>query len=65
VAARVAEALRALVAQEVVPREDVVHLEALSARVALADVALEEAVLVQNGGALPVVQEVGICGTAA
>src|SRR5262249_51709466 len=51
------EAARALVAEEVVPREDVVHLQALGAGVPLADVALEEGLVVDHGLAPAVTQE--------
>ena len=42
------EAPGALVAEEIVAREDVVDLEAVGAGVSLADVALEEAVVAHN-----------------
>jgi hypothetical protein len=53
----VSERAGALVAEEVVGREDVVDLEAVGARVALADVALEESVVVDDGGAFAVIEK--------
>src|SRR5689334_9629953 len=54
---RVAEGPRALVAEEVVRREDVVHLQALGAGVAFADVALQERVVVDDPAALAVIEQ--------
>src|SRR5690349_15961432 len=59
------EAPGALVAEKIVAREDVVHAEAVGARVALADVALEEAVVVHDGAALLVLKELLRRGAAA
>ena len=47
---------RALMAEEVVAREDVVDLEALRAREAFANVALEQTLAVDDAGSLPVEQ---------
>src|SRR5438093_10797383 len=54
---RVAEGPGALVAEEVVAREDVIDLQALRAGVALADVALQERVVVDDTAALAVVEQ--------
>ena len=59
------EALRALVAQEVVAAEDVVHLEAIGAGVSLADVALEERLVGDDRAPLLVVEERLARGTLA
>jgi hypothetical protein len=65
VAARVSEASGTLVAEEVVAGDDLVHLQALRARISLTDVALEQALLVENRGALAVVQQMSVGETAA
>src|SRR2546430_13198181 len=54
---RVSEGSGALVAEEVVCRQDVVDLETLGAGVALADVALQEVVVVDEATAFPVIEE--------
>src|SRR5438477_5083100 len=54
---RVAEGLRARVTEEVVPREDVVDLQAFRARETLADVALQERVVVDDAAAFPVIEQ--------
>src|SRR5688500_14941041 len=54
---RLLEPLGALVAEEVVPAEDVVDLEAFRARVALADVALEQRLVDDHARPLPVAEE--------
>ena len=54
---RLLEPLGALVAEEVVAGEDLVHLETFRARVSLADVALEEALVAYDRLPLAVVQE--------
>ena len=59
------ESLRALVTQEVVPRKDVVDLQAVRAGVALADVALEERIVANDGGSPSVTQECLRRGAAA
>ena len=51
------EPLRALVAEEVVAADEVVHLQAIGARVPLADVALEERFVRDEGAPLLVVEE--------
>ena len=47
---------RALMAEEVVAREDVVDLEAFRAREAFANVALKQTLAVDDAGSLPVKQ---------
>ena len=59
------EGLGALVAQEVVAGEDVVDLQAVRTRVALADVALEERVVADDGGSPSITQESLRRGAAA
>src|SRR5207237_1153818 len=59
------ERLGALVTEEVVPGEDVVHLQAFGARVALADVALEERVVANHTGSPSVAQEALRLGATA
>ena len=59
------ERLRADVAQEVVAGKDVVDLEAERARVALADVALQEGLVVDGGTALAIREQGGGRSTAA
>src|SRR5262245_38440197 len=61
----IAERADALVAEEVVAGEDVVDLEAVRAGIALADVALQEAVVVDDTGALAVVEQADALGPAA
>jgi hypothetical protein len=53
------------VAEEVVAGEDVVDLQAVRASVALADVALEEGVVANDGGSPSIGQEAFRQGTAA
>src|SRR6187397_1599677 len=60
-AGRALEALGTLVTEEVVAAEDVVDLEAIRAGVTLADVALQERLVVDDRRPLPVVQE-GLAG---
>src|SRR5687767_6787606 len=59
------EAPRALVAEEVVPAEDVVHLEAFGAGIPLAYVALQERLVADHGAPLLVAQERLARGTLA
>jgi len=59
------ESLRAFVAEEVVAGEDVVDLQAFRTGVALADVALEERVVANDGASPSIAQEVIRCGAAA
>jgi hypothetical protein len=59
------ERLRALVTEKVVAGEDVVDLQAFGARVALADVALEERVVANDVGSPSIAQEALRCGAAA
>src|SRR5258707_15770143 len=59
------EGLRTLVAEEVVAGEDVVDLQAVRAGVALADVALEERVVANDGGSPSITQESLRRGAAA
>jgi hypothetical protein len=59
------EGLDALVTEEVVPGEDVVHLKAFGARVPLADVALEERVVANHAGSPSVAQEALRLGATA
>ena len=51
------EAPRAFVAEEVVAGEDVVDLEAIRAGIPLADVALEEGVVANDGASPSIAQE--------
>src|SRR2546428_6386043 len=62
---RVSERAGALVAEEVVSRQDVVDLETLRAGIALADVALQEVVVVDDAGAFAVIEERSSGGSAA
>jgi hypothetical protein len=59
------EGLRALVAEEVVAGEDVVDLQAVRAGVALADVALEERIVANDGSSPSITQETLRRGAAA
>ena len=59
------ESLRAFVAEEVVAGEDVVDLQAFRTGVALADVALEERVVADDGASPSIAQEVIRRGAAA
>ena len=54
---RVSEGAGAFVAEEVVPRQDVVDLETFRAGIALADVALQEVVVVDEAAAFAVIEE--------
>src|SRR2546426_10721914 len=54
---RVSERAGALVAEEVVPGQDVVDLETFRADIALADVALQEVVVVDDAAAFAVIEE--------
>jgi len=62
---RVSERSGALVAEEVVTRQDVVHLETLGASIALADVALQEGVVVDDAAAFAVIEERSRGGSTA
>ena len=59
------KSLRALVTEEVVAGEDVVDLQAFRAGVALADIALEEGVVADDGASPSIAQEVFCSGAAA
>ena len=59
------ESARALVTEEVVTGEDVVHTEAVGADEALADVALQERLVVNDLCALAVAEQTFAYGTVA
>ena len=60
-----AEARDAVVTDEVVARHDLVHLEAFSAGVAFAHVALQQALPAQDGAVARVAEQSLVGGTAA